>query len=498
MSDRDQAERDVFRTGPVERRKATVDRIVMVVLAIVVLLVVLPLLAILTHLMVRAWPALSWSFLVKNPTNYMTAGGIWSPLIGTFYLVLFSLAIATPIGVLAGIYLNEYASDNWMTRIVNLAVVSLAGVPSIVHALFGVGAFVLFAGMGRSVLAASCTLAVMTLPVIITSTREALSAVPRSFREACWNMGASRWQTIRTIVLPNSISGILTGIILQVSRAAGETAPILFTGAVFYVAVPDTGLELVLSALRHLGSLHGPVLSPFILKTQVSGVPESAAIRHGGRAVRHRALGQSAVHRLPRLPAVAQEVVGAAQTMAVTHIAFDHVTARYGPKVALRDVTFEIMQREIFGIIGPSNSGKTTLLKCINRTIDFVPGATVEGDVRIDGQDVFRTPERVRTAAPDRHGLSAAGGTAAVGLRQRRLCAADGRRAQSRDAGCARRGMPAAGGAVGRSQGSHGHAGHQALRRPAAAADDRPGAVAPARRSSAWMSSPSPSIRSRR
>ncbi len=123
-----------------------------------------------------------------------------------------------------------------------MAVVNLAGVPSIVHALFGVGAFVLFAGMGRSVLAASCTLAIMTLPVIISSTREALAAVPQSFREACWNMGASRWQTIRTIVLPNAISGILTGVILQVSRAAGETAPILFTGAVFYVATPETGL----------------------------------------------------------------------------------------------------------------------------------------------------------------------------------------------------------------------------------------------------------------
>jgi len=118
----------------------------------------------------------------------------------------------------------------------------LAGVPSIVHALFGVGAFVLFAGMGRSLLAASCTLAVMTLPVFITSTREALAAVPMSFREACWNMGATRWQTIRTIVLPNSISGILTGVILQVSRAAGETAPILFTGAVVHARVADHGL----------------------------------------------------------------------------------------------------------------------------------------------------------------------------------------------------------------------------------------------------------------
>jgi phosphate transport system permease protein len=264
----------VFATGPVERRKALVDRVAQIVLALVVLMAVLPLVAILAHLLIKAWPALTWSFLVKNPSNFMTAGGIWSPLIGTIYLVLVSLAIATPIGVLAGIYLNEYASDNWLTRIVNLAVVSLAGVPSIVHALFGVGAFVLFARMGRSVLAASCTLAVMTLPVLITSTREALSAVPRTFREACWNMGASRWQTIRTIVLPNSISGILTGVILQVSRAAGETAPILFTGAVVYVAIPDSGLgsffpyglwDRCMALSYHL----------FILKTQVAGVPES-------------------------------------------------------------------------------------------------------------------------------------------------------------------------------------------------------------------------------
>src|SRR5436190_14792313 len=237
------SERAIFTKGPIERRKGLVDRIVQVTLALVVGAMILPLLAIVGYLLMRAWPALTWSFLFTNPTNYMTAGGIWAPIVGTFYLVLLSLAFATPIGVLAGIYLHEYASANWLTRLVNLAVVNLAGVPSIVHALFGVGAFVLFARMGRSVMAASCTLAVMTLPVIITSTREALAAVPRSFREACWNMGASRWQTIRTIVLPNSIAGILTGVILQVSRAAGETAPILFTGAVFYVAVPDHGVR---------------------------------------------------------------------------------------------------------------------------------------------------------------------------------------------------------------------------------------------------------------
>jgi phosphate transport system permease protein len=204
---------------------------------------VVPVVLILVYLVVKAWPILSLSFLFQNPTHRMTAGGIWAPLIGTFFLIFFSLLLAAPIGILAGVYLNEYASDNWLRRIINLAVVNLAGVPSIVHGLFGVGAFIYFAHMNRSLAAAACTVAVMTLPVIITSTREALAAVPMSFRDACWNLGASRWQTVRTIVLPNSISGILTGVILQVARAAGETAPILYTGAVFYVRVADSGIE---------------------------------------------------------------------------------------------------------------------------------------------------------------------------------------------------------------------------------------------------------------
>ena len=165
-----------FAAGEVEKRKRLVERVAACILGIATIGMVLPLVGILTVLVVKAWPALSWAFLTQNPQNYMTAGGIWAPLVGTFYLVFISLAVAAPIGILAGVYMNEYAGDNWGTRIVNMAVVNLAGVPSIVHALFGVGAFVLFAGMGRSVLAAGCTLAIMTLPVIITSTREALSA----------------------------------------------------------------------------------------------------------------------------------------------------------------------------------------------------------------------------------------------------------------------------------------------------------------------------------
>jgi phosphate transport system permease protein len=198
---------------------------------------ILPLVAIVGYLLWRAAPSLSWDFLTDVPRRGMREGGIWPAFVGTLYLVGISLAVSAPIGVLAAIYLHEYAKDNWFNRLIHLAVINLAGVPSIVHALFGLGAFVYAAQFGYSILSASLTLAIMTLPVIIASTREALASVPMAFRAACWNVGASRWQTIRGVVLPNSISGILTGVILQVSRAAGETAPVMFTGAVFYKAV---------------------------------------------------------------------------------------------------------------------------------------------------------------------------------------------------------------------------------------------------------------------
>ncbi len=261
--------RTMFASTSFTRRKQRSEFVAKAVFLLMTLLMVLPLLLIVAYLFYMAWPILSWDFLFTNPRHGMRAGGIWSPLLGTIYLVVISLLIATPIGVLAAVFLNEYARENWFTRIVNLAVVNLAGVPSIVHALFGLGAFVLFAGLGKSVLAASLTLAIMTLPVIIASTKEALAAVPMSFREACWNVGASRLQTIRHVVLPNSISGILTGVILQVSRAAGETAPIMFTGAVFFKAIEEGHLlaygpfDQCMALSMHL----------FTISTQVPDVP---------------------------------------------------------------------------------------------------------------------------------------------------------------------------------------------------------------------------------
>ena len=226
-----------FAKTPHVVRRERAETAAHVLFALMAAAMVVPLVLIVGYLMSVAWPSLGWEFLVDVPRRGMTDGGIWPAFIGTLYLVGISLLVSAPIGVLAAVYLNEYARDNWFNRVVNLAVINLAGVPSIVHALFGLGAFVYAARFGYSILSASLTLAIMTLPVIIASTREALASVPMAFREACWNVGATRWQTIRAVVLPNSIGGILTGVILQVSRAAGETAPVMFTGAVFYKSV---------------------------------------------------------------------------------------------------------------------------------------------------------------------------------------------------------------------------------------------------------------------
>jgi phosphate transport system permease protein len=260
-----------FAETPFVRSRKRSEIVAQIVFGSMAALLVSPLLLIVGYLIVQGAPLLSLDFLISNPTNGMRAGGVWSALLGTIYLVTLSLVIAAPIGVLAAVYLNEYAEENWFTRVINLAVVNLAGVPSIVHALFGLGAFVLAAGIGRSVLAASLTLAIMTLPVIIASTKEALSSVPRAFREACWNVGATRWQTIRGIVLPNSVSGILTGVILQVSRSAGETAPVMFTGAIFFRPIAE-GDPFAYSIFDQCMALS---MHLFSVTTQVNGAPHA-------------------------------------------------------------------------------------------------------------------------------------------------------------------------------------------------------------------------------
>jgi phosphate transport system permease protein len=256
----------MFEASELNRRNRRIQGLYRILFLLMTALLITPVLIILTTLIIKGGPILSIDFLFTSPTNGMTGGGIFPALLGTIWLVVVALLISVPLGVAAAIYLSEYAGNNWFTRVINLAIINLAGVPSIVHALFGVGAFVLFFRFGTSILAASLTLAIMTLPVVIVATRESLQAVPLAFREACWNMGATRWQTIRRVVLPNAVSGILTGVILEVSRTAGETAPIMFTGAVFFTPFLPQGIFDETMAL----SLH-----LFVVSTQVPNVPDA-------------------------------------------------------------------------------------------------------------------------------------------------------------------------------------------------------------------------------
>jgi len=255
----------MFEISALNIHNQRVQRLYKMLFLMMTLLLITPVLLILGTLIVKGGSVISIDFLFTAPTNGMTAGGLFPALLGTVWLVAVALLISVPLGIAAAIYLSEYAGENWFTRIINLAIINLAGVPSIVHALFGVGAFVLFFEFGTSIIAASLTLAIMTLPVVIVATRESLAAVPHAFREACWNMGATRWQTIRRVVLPNAVSGILTGVILEVSRTAGETAPIMFTGAVFFTPFLPQGIfDQTMAMSLHL----------FVVATQVPGVPE--------------------------------------------------------------------------------------------------------------------------------------------------------------------------------------------------------------------------------
>lgn len=236
------------------------------VLLAATLFVVIPVLLIIWLIISKGWSALSLEFLFTMPRNGMRAGGIFPAIVGTFYLVITSIAFSLPIGVAAAIYLSEYAKDNLLTRIINLAIINLAGVSSVVFGLFGLSLFVVFLKFGVSIISGALTLGIMALPVIITTAREALRAVPKSYREVSFSLGASRWQTIRHSVLPHALPGILTGAILSIGRVAGETAPILFTVAAFYLPkLPHSLGDQVMALPYHL----------YIMTTQIPGIPEN-------------------------------------------------------------------------------------------------------------------------------------------------------------------------------------------------------------------------------
>ena len=234
------------------------------------LLIIIPVGLIVVIIIKKGLPAVNWQFLSDIPRQGMRSGGIFPAIVGTIYLVIGAIIFALPIGLMAAIYLSEYAKDNFLTRVIKLAIVNLAGVPSVVYGLFGLALFVVFLKFGASILSGSLTLGIMILPIIITTSREALESIPYSFREVSFSLGASKWQTIRHIVLPNAIPGILTGTILGLGRAAGETAPILFTVAAFYLPqLPRSIFDQAMALPYHL----------YVISTQVPNVDEK--IRYG-------------------------------------------------------------------------------------------------------------------------------------------------------------------------------------------------------------------------
>ena len=240
------------------------QRVAAISLTIAAAIAVIPIVIVIVFLFVNGLQAISWEFLTQPPSNGMTEGGIMPAILGTIVLTLGTAIASIPLAVGAAIYLAEYAGDNRITRLIRLAIVNLAGIPSIVYGLFGLGVFVLFMNFGTSILAGSLTLGLMTLPVVISTSEEAILAVPGEFRIVSLSLGATKWQTIRNQVLPHALPGIITGVILGLGRAAGETAPILFTVAAFYLPqLPKSILDQTMALPYHL----------YVISTQVPGMP---------------------------------------------------------------------------------------------------------------------------------------------------------------------------------------------------------------------------------
>ncbi len=241
----------------------TSERIAFSLLFLATLVIFVPILTVLFVLIEKGFPEIRWEFLTQMPRMGMREGGIFPAIIGTLYLVGGTVIAALPVGIATAIYLSEYAKESRLKRFVEIAIVNLAGVPSVVYGLFGLGLFVLFLKFGSSILAGALTLAIMSLPVVITASREALVSVPQSFREASLALGATRWQTIKHAVLPHALPGILTGTVLTIARAAGETAPILFTVAAFYLPrLPKSVFDQCMALPYHL----------YVITTQVPNV----------------------------------------------------------------------------------------------------------------------------------------------------------------------------------------------------------------------------------
>lgn len=250
----------------------TSERIAFALLSLSVMTVAGFVVIILAYIIYNGYSAISVEFLTEMPSRMMTQGGIFPAIVGTVILIIGSMAVALPMGIMAAIYLNEYAGETRTTWIIEMAINNLAGTPSVVFGLFGLALFVKYFGFGPSILSASLTLSLLILPVIIRSTEEALITVPKEYRESSLALGVSKWQTIRHVVLPAAIPGIITGSILSIGRVAGETAPILLTGAAYFLPrLPDSVYSQFMALPYHL----------FVLATAGTNIAKTRSIQYG-------------------------------------------------------------------------------------------------------------------------------------------------------------------------------------------------------------------------
>ena len=252
--------------------KKTKEKLGFLLLRLSIVFVFLFLIVILIYIIVNGARVLSWEFLTQSPKNAMTEGGIFPALVGTFLVTLITAVFSVPLGIFAAIYLNEYAPKGKLNRLIKLSIRNLSGVPSIIYGLFGVALFVQMLRFGGSILSSGLTLGLLSLPWIITASEEALKSVPNSYREGSFALGATKWQVVRSNVLPYALPGILTGIILGLSRAAGETAPILFTGVAFFVpSLPKSFFDQFMALPYHL----------YIMSTQHHDIEGVRGIAYG-------------------------------------------------------------------------------------------------------------------------------------------------------------------------------------------------------------------------
>lgn len=254
------------------RARYVKEKIAFFIIRASAMFICLVLFLLIAFIVVHGWRAINWSFLTEMPLDSMTKGGIYPAIIGTIYLTIGAIVVALPVGVASAIYLNEYATGGRIVRIIRLGVNNLAGVPSVVFGLFGLGLFVVFLGFGSSILSGSLTLGLLILPVIIATSEEALKSVPQTYREASLAVGATKWQTIYRVVLPAAFPGMLTGSILGIARAAGETAPIMFTAAAFYTArLPHSIFNEVMALPYHI----------YVLATAGTHIEKTRPLQYG-------------------------------------------------------------------------------------------------------------------------------------------------------------------------------------------------------------------------